>query len=328
MASPAVLLVTTAADVASDYVAARLTERGASSFRLDTETFPLQLQCGVRFTPGQAVGWSCRAPGGDTIRLTDIPSIWFRRHRLPVFPTTVSPGHAEYCLREANWFIRGAIFALADGSSRCMSRPEAIYRAESKLHQLAVAPGVGLAIPDTLVSNDPDDVRAFADQYDGFIVAKALRLGYFDYGSIQTSVFTSRVPGSALRDATAISLAPVIYQPLLHKHVDLRVTVVGDDLWAAEILSQDEPTAAVDWRQSAVQLRHRPHKLPAQIAEGCLALLKHLQLAYGALDFVLTPDGEYVFLEVNPNGQWVWLEDELKFPISHAIASWLSQGLR
>ena len=206
-----------------------------------------------------------------------------------------------------------------------MSLPVSIQRAESKILQLRVAADVGLVYPETLISNDPAEIRAFCDQQGGRLVAKPLRLGFFDYGDVQTAVYTTSVGAADLAADDSLVVAPVIYQRHLEKRCDVRVTIVGDSLYAAAIHSQDVDSAKVDWRRSEVDLAHDVHVLPDEIAAACLRLLKALNLHFGAIDLVLTPEGRYYFLEINPNGQWLWLEDRLGFPISERIVEWLSQ---
>ena len=121
----------------------------------------------------------------------------------------------------------------------------------------------------------------------------------------------------------ALKAAPVIYQRHLEKLWDIRVTIVGESIYAAAIHSQETASARVDWRRADVELEHKKHVLPDDIAKACRRLMKVLNLRFGAIDFVLTPDGQYVFLEINPNGQWLWIEDKLGYPITNRIAKWL-----
>jgi hypothetical protein len=107
------------------------------------------------------------------------------------------------------------------------------------------------------------------------------------------------------------------------------VTIVGRELFSASIDSQSVPSAIVDWRQSETEdLPHSIHQLPQDIQAKCLAYMDALGLSFGALDLVLTPNNEYVFLEVNSSGQWVWIEDKLNLPISETIADWLWTSVR
>ena len=126
-----------------------------------------------------------------------------------------------------------------------------------------------------------------------------------------------------LANDDALAVAPVIYQRHLEKRCDIRVTIVGESIYAAVIQSQEAKSAKVDWRLADVELAHEVHVLPEKMARACRRLMKALNLNFGAVDLVLTPKDEYYFLEINPNGQWLWLEDKLLFPISDRIVEWL-----
>jgi glutathione synthase/RimK-type ligase-like ATP-grasp enzyme len=243
---------------------------------------------------------------------------------LPVLPPEVAAHDAEYCLRESDWFLKGALYSRTALSHpvKWMSHPANIQLAESKIYQLSVARSHGFAVPDTLISNDAERIRRFFEEKGGEVVAKPLRLGYFDYGDRQTGVFTSRVALDDLSEDAPLRMAPVIYQEMIPKLFDIRVTVVGQRVFAAAIDSQSEPSATLDWRRTDNEdLPHYAHELPEPVQKACLDYMNALGLDFGALDFVLTPQNEYVFLEVNPNGQWIWIEEKLGFPISEAIAT-------
>jgi len=102
---------------------------------------------------------------------------------------------------------------------------------------------------------------------------------------------------------------------------------VAGEVFAAEILSQERQSSRIDWRATDdPHLRHRRHELPTEIADLCRGIVKHLGLTFGAIDLSLQADGTYVFFEINPNGEWMWLEDQLGFPISDRIAQWLDSN--
>ena len=320
-----ILLVTTTICSASDAVADALRRAGRRFYRLNTEDLPLSATSSIGFGIGSArVTWQA---DGRTLSLDRVTRVWFRRHRLPALPPETVPAHAEYTLRESQWYLRSLLWTLAERvpGSHWMSPPADVQRAESKILQLQLAPTAGFTCPRTLVSNDPTEIRTFFDQEDGKVIAKALRLGYFDYGERQTAAYTSVITSADLRDDESLRVAPVIYQQHLDKRCDIRVTVVENSLYAAEILSQNVASATVDWRRSDVELEHSRHDLPDEIRSSCLRLVRALNLRFGAIDLVLTPDGQYCFLEINPNGQWLWLEDKLGFPITNDIATWLQQ---
>jgi glutathione synthase/RimK-type ligase-like ATP-grasp enzyme len=322
---PKILIVSTKVDIATDYVARELTNIGAAFFRLDTEGFPLDVHSSFRIGASlDSIHWDWTSPF-ETSHFDKIRAVWYRRHRLPKMPPNLHEAHSEYSLRESEWFLRGSVLSIGKISDIAwMSHPAQVQMAESKLYQLTMAQKIGFTIPETLVSNDPSQVRSFFDFVEGELVVKPLRLGYFDYGDHQTSVYTNKVQREHLQDDSAIEIAPVVFQRLLPKRFDIRVTIVGEQIFTVAIDSQSIESAKIDWRRTdTANLPHAVHQLPDSLNQLCREYMSALGLTYGALDFVLTPTGEYVFLEINPNGQWVWLEDKLSLPISNSIASWL-----
>lgn len=327
--SPQLLIVSTKVDIATDYVVLQLEELGAKFFRINSEDFPLDAHASFTPTPNPEFRWSNSKD--QYIDLRRVQSVWFRRHRLPQMPAEMDRAHQDYCLRESDWFIKGLVYSLAlcNGDVRWTNHPERALSAESKIAQLSIAAGLKFQVPETLVSNDPDKIREFYAHNRGEVVAKPLRLGYFDFGDRQTCVFTTRVTEDHLNDDESLRLAPVIYQALVNKSYDIRLTIVGSKVFAAAIDSQSIPSAVIDWRRSETEdLGHLRHELPSDVETKCLQLMKTLGLSFGALDLILTPQGEYVFLEVNPSGQWVWIEDRLHLPISRSIAEWLWRPIR
>jgi len=120
-------------------------------------------------------------------------------------------------------------------------------------------------------------------------------------------------------------LSPAIYQELIPKRFDLRVTLVGRKIFCAAIDSQSDPAALIDWRHTDnPQLPHFPISLPEIVTEKLFRIMDSLHLTFAAIDMIQTVTGQFVFLEVNPSGQWLWLDDMLQFGISDAVAHWLA----
>ena len=273
--SPQLLIVSTKIDLATDYVVLRLEEIRAKFFRINSEDLPLEVHASLIPTPDPKFHWI--SSKDQHIDLRSIRSVWFRRHRLPEMPVEMDRADQDYCLREADWFVKGLVYSLALGSGqvRWMNHPERASSAESKIVQLNVAAALGLNVPETLVSNDPAKIRDFCARNHGEVVAKPLRLGYFDFGHRQTCVFTTRITEEHLKNDESLRIAPVIYQSLIHKSFDIRVTIVGDQVFSAAIDSQSVPSAKIDWRRSETDdLRHLSHELPAAVEAKCLELMK------------------------------------------------------
>ena len=181
---------------------------------------------------------------------------------------------------------------------------EHVRRAEHKPLQLKLAQALGLDVPRTLMTNDPDEVRAFAASCPSGVVTK------------MTSSFAVYVEQG---------------QEQVAKAVELRVRVVGDQVMAAAIDSQARPGARNDWRREGVALIEawQPYTLPEPVRLRVLRLMDALGLNYGAFDFIVTPEGRHVFLEVNPVGEFMWLLRYPGLPIAEALADVLAgHGMR
>lgn len=315
MTPDVVLLVTASYDRAADQVEQCINELGRPSFRLDTDLFPTA----IKATYHPDTGVSFISPKG-TVNSTQIMSVWYRRNVAPALPADMDKYSREFSERESRAFLEGAITSIQ--TSRWLSYPPAIWRAERKLYQLAIASQLGFQVPPTLVTNDQAATRHFSSKFP--LIAKAISSGYIDSPLGYKAIFTTALHGSDLQDLTGLDLAPVTFQERIEKVSDIRVTVVGEELFAAEILSQEHPSSFTDWRATVnPDVGHRVYDLPSKQQELCKALVRKLGLQYGAIDLALTEDQRHVFFEINPNGEWLWLEDKLGFPISKKISQWL-----
>lgn len=210
-------------------------------------------------------------------------------------------------------------------AARWMSQPAAVWQAEYKPFQLSLATEVGFQIPRTIVTNDPSAIRAAFAEF-GSMIVKPTKSGYVIHKGQEFSIFTSRVLEEHLGELDDARLSPAIYQALIPKRFDVRVTIVGQRIFAAAIDSQSDPAASIDWRHgNNPRLPHHQITLPDDVNCKLLRMMESLRLTFGAIDMIETVAGEYVFLEVNPSGQWLWLDDMLGLGISDAIADWLAK---
>jgi glutathione synthase/RimK-type ligase-like ATP-grasp enzyme len=207
-----------------------------------------------------------------------------------------------------------------------------LRRAENKQLQLKIAREVGLPIPRTLITNEPEAVRRFARECrQGMIMKTLSSFAIYEQGE-QKVVFTSAVRTKDLERLADLRHCPAIFQEQVAKALELRVTIVGDRVFSAAIDSQRSEKTTIDWRRDGLGLidEWEPYRLPAEVEERLLRLMRLLGLNYGAADFILTPDGQHIFLEVNPVGEFFWLEKRPGLPLSGAIARLLvsNQGAR
>ena len=309
-----VLIISTVVDAATNEVVRILGERGADVMRVNSEDLPFDGSLSIDYQ--SALGTTLEY-NGKNITST---AIWYRRVRTPPKPEGMDSGIYDFCLRESRAAMLGGLMTQR---ARWMNHPAAVWRAEFKLFQLRAAQEVELKIPKTLVSNDPVAIARAQAQFGGMIV-KPARSGHFWQGGEEYAIFTSALTLEHLDSLDDARWTPSIYQELVPKEVDVRVTFVGGKFFAAAIHSQTDPAAAVDWRKTEnAGLPHSRIELPDLMLERLQRLMTLLGLEFGCIDLVKTPRGEYVFLEVNPSGQWLWLDDQLDLGISVAVADWL-----
>lgn len=316
MTADTVLLVTASYDEAAKCVSDSLEQIGASYFRLDTDRFPTEVK--ATFDPSYGLTLEDRE---NSVHSNQVKSVWYRRNVASILPDYIDKYEREFCIRESKAFLEGALTSIP--TKRWLSNPAMIWCAERKMYQLSVARNIGFVLPATSVTNDGTSVQSFSKSRK--TIAKAVSSGYVDSPDGYRAMFTTALAQTDLTELDGLRLAPVTFQEEIQKISDIRVTVIGRDIFAAEIMSQSHKSSQTDWRATEdPYIEHRPHKLPNKLEMQCQTLVKQLGLEFGAIDFALTAEGEYIFFEINPNGEWLWLEDILGFPIAEKIALWLS----
>jgi hypothetical protein len=323
-----ILVVTSRGDRTADLVEAQFEARGEEYVRLETETF------GTGFTIEFHVTGSSPTimfkTGVREFLGSEVTSIWYRRPLPPVPSEMIRDAAArEFARAELSSLLDGALFAL---DCCWVSHPSAIRLASHKMRQLTVAAKCGFEVPETCVTMAPARVREFCaglrsrgKQTAAKLVSKGPPTA--PSPEQQYAVYTTLLGEEDLQGDSALAACPAIYQEYIEKKFELRVTVVGKKVFACEIHSQATESTRVDWRR--YDLDHTPHlpcELEPNLSQRCLALTREFGLAFAAIDLIVCPDGRVVFLEVNPNGQWGWIEELTGLPIARAVADLLVSG--
>lgn len=266
-------------------------------------------------------------PAGRSIHGDEVDAVYYRNHDRIRPPREIADlGVAEYVARETEANFREILESLG-----CfwLTHPLTIRRSQSKRLQLQVAHRVGLAIPGSCWSNNAEAVTHFASEAPSGILAKPVSDVEYYVANRPYTVWVSQVPKRLLRtDAQELSLMVGSYQERVDREADIRVTVVDDELFACEIRVPLEHRNTPDWRAVPGNLAYRRFDLPADVSEKLLKLNAQLGVRFGAIDLLLTTSGEFVFLESNINGQWLWIEQLVGLPIAQALASLLLRGAR
>ena len=318
MPRDAVLLLTHSGDYFTiDRVAEALSRRGAKPFRFNTDQFPAAVRLSARFSIS---GLTHRLEEGEqSLASEEVRSVWMRRLWQPKLPSELAPKFRESCARESRAALEGFLDSLSE--ALWVDDLQRISEAENKQRQLKIARKVGLQIPRTLVTNHPEEARAFFPEVGGKMVAKLLTpLSYSMEGS-SFFLYTSTVREQDLAEAESLRYSPMVFQEQIPKRRELRVIFVAGNLFVGALDASRYSATATDWRRAkAEECVWEQAELPSQVA-GCLnAFMAEFGLHFGAFDFIETPDSEYVFLEINPTGEWGMIERDLGYPISDAIA--------
>ncbi|HEU5158981.1 MAG TPA: hypothetical protein VFU43_18440 [Streptosporangiaceae bacterium] len=303
-------------DGEAGYVSEALARRGIPVVWFDTAWFPVKADASVRLGPQ---GWRGEivTPNG-AIRLEEITAVYYRQSQPFTFPKTMSKPERRFATVEARFGFGGLFMSLP---VRWVSHPARLADAEYRPLQMAVAARCGFALPESLLTNRPVDVRDFSRTRPG-IVYKATMHKLISEADQVKLIYTTAVEPAAIDDRVAATLH--LFQCNVPKSHDARVAVTGSGHVHAVAIRTDDPAALQDFRTRYDALTYEITSLPNSVARSCHAYLKALGLNLGVFDFVVTEDGAWWFLECGPGSQWAWLQQATGAPIADAIADTLT----
>ncbi len=312
-----ILVVSHRADEHARVVLAALRRRGTPSRLLDVSRFPTELSVTIG-AGGERDGPILAPRRGRPLRLDQVRAVWWRRPQPFVLHDELRGQKRRiFAWREAREAFAGMWQSL---DARWVNDPVREEAATHKPWQLALAGRLGLHVPRTCITSDPARARAFVEGLrPGRAIFKSLQATRADWRT------TRLVRAKELGRLDVVRYAPVIFQEYVEAGVDVRVTAVGRRLFAAAIHVSDTDYPA-DFRVGYDRARVEPFRLPGELAARLRRLLSALGLAYAAIDLRRDADGEYHFLEVNPSGQWLFVEERTGQPITEAVARLLAVG--
>jgi len=317
----AVLIVTAPADIHASAVAWALGRCGIRTI-LWHPVPPWAPLGAVRFN-SRAVDYRFPGKGGD-IAPDAIDAVWMRRWPKPIFPPGFGESDKTASRAELTAYHAG-VLELLPGDILWANPLTTRLSANFKLRQLAAAVAVGLSIPETLVTDDVAQAKDFvASRPERSVIYKPFYTFHWERAEKQFySSVTTPVATTDFDDPQALIWSPGIFQEFAPKAYELRVSVFGRTCVTAKISDQNP----VDWRICQHDMKILPYELPEAIEVKLIALMDELGLVMGMADFIVTPDGEYIFLEVNEQGQFLWVEQECPdLPLLDTCARFLTSG--
>lgn len=314
------LVITNRSDPHADEVIRRCKSRNTPVFRVNTEDFLTKFSASLLADSDGNWRVNFSGPGARQVAISPQWSVWIRRPKLVgTHPET-----------GVDAFIRSELRALFENiyalpGIRFVNEYFQAERARAKFPQLLLAAELGVKVPKTLITTSPEAAEAFALGIGEYLLVKAVQTGNIERNGVQQGLPARRVSvESFLPLIRLVANSPVQLQEYVRKSYELRVTVIGDAVFTVRIDSQLDPRTEVDWRPYTKLSPHKAVRTPKILQSFCTRFLHRQGLHYGAFDFIVTPDDEYVFLENNPSGQYLWLERETSVPITDALVDFLT----
>ncbi|MGH3625381.1 MAG: ATP-grasp ribosomal peptide maturase [Sciscionella sp.] len=321
-----VLVLSEECDPTVDAVIDALQERAVPVFRCDLGWFPasLHLDAGLG---GSGWAGTLRAGNRETT-LEGLRSVLYRRPTAFTFPSGLSGPELRHARMEAKIGLAGVLGSLP--GVLWVNHP-ARQADMHKPAQLAAAKAVGLSVPRTLVTNQPDAVRRFAREVGGLIVVKPLGYASIEEEGRSRALYTHVLTDTDLDDLRGVEATAHLFQEYIaDKAYELRLTVVGagqDSHMFGAAIHAGSTESAVDFRSDYASLTYRVVDVPDEVAAGVRAFMAYFSISFGCFDFCVdAATGRHWLLECNSAGQFQFVEQATDLPITAALADLLMKG--
>jgi glutathione synthase/RimK-type ligase-like ATP-grasp enzyme len=271
----------------------------------------------------QKIGFNVR---GNKLDASNITLVWLRNFKTDLIDVGKNKISHRFAFQQWDHALR-----ILQQNLKCkwINSPDATSKASDRMQQLSAAKALGFNIPATLITNDPESAISFYRSHNKDIVLKALHHHGIEIKNKTYSMYTHRIKKQDLSKLDDLVYAPCILQERLDKRSELRITVVGKQIFTVEIDSQSTHAGRDDWHRSSLRdLPRKVTKLEKTLSRRCIELIHSLGLVYGTIDLVIDKNGRPVFLEVNPIGDWLWLPREAGLSITEALVKMMARMLR
>ncbi len=317
MSKKNILIISNSYDEHVHPLVTKIQEFGGCVFRLDVDRYHTHFNINYNHPKYSFI---LETPVG-TVNNKEIVSVWIRRPNL-FYPKTKNP-QQQLIKQETLTWIR-TIPNLLKETSLIVDLPQNVFLANQKIYQLKLCHNLGIKTPPTLITSSPSEALSFYNKYRKNIVVKSIDKPYAISKNQSLMVFTTQIKNQL--NFSIINNAPTLLQENIKKKTELRITLIGKKCFAVEFESQLYIKTRIDWRKDFEKIRQVPHRvvnLPKKLENQLFRLLNHYGLNFGAIDMAKTPEGEYVFFELNPAGQFLWLEDLTGLPLACEMAKFL-----
>ncbi len=314
-----IIVISNKSDITSDFIIKALKIKQIPFYRFNTEELTKSIYITLDFDSDSFKLYDSNL--NQTFDLKDFTGVYYRRPELPsINDYGLTDGEIQFLKNEIIYTLEGVYKLLR--RAYWVSPLFSIREAENKIYQLEIAKSLGLKIPNSIITNDYNLAFNFYEDNNKNCIIKPIKSGLIEDVNESKVVFTNFIE-TFPTETNKLTASPTYFQSHILKKGDIRVIAVGNKIFATFIESQDHINTKTDWRKGEIKLVHRKINLPSEIERKCNLLLRSLKLRYGAIDFILNQNDEYVFLEINPNGQWAWIEKQTDYKITDAIVNLL-----
>lgn len=257
--------------------------------------------------------------GKKTIELNPSWNIWNRRIMIPDRNKGMPKDLQDLVIDECEKTWDGLLMA---HNGKVVNRPQNHFHANSKLDQIKFALEMGMYVPDTIVTNNPSDLINFYEKHRGNICFKLQKGAAVRTSEGNKIVYTNKVTWEQMKSASLVSGHPSLFQEYIDKDFEVRIIATDKTTTGIAIHSQDSEVSKIDYRRYDLEnVRYNHVELPDNVRDFCNNMLTHYGLHFGAFDFIYSKDRKYFFLELNPNGQWLWLEEQSGYNLTREVAN-------
>ena len=330
-----ILIITNKGDIHCNPVIKHFQRNGDKYFRLNTESLLTDYLISFSYKDQSVDLHIENKINGKTLSSKEVISVWERRPNSPVLPEINNEKIKLVVEDEANeltkWIRHFFINCRMIGSS-VWDRPN-----ESKLRQMDVASKVinelrsEIKLPHTLLTNSKKDLEQFSNNKKEIVLKPISADGLMLDDKLEIPFTSRKVNSKNINVITQddLELCPSFMQEYVEKNYELRITVIGEKILCCKIDSQKLPkgNGREDWREGYEHGLSEVEEwidCPDEIQEFITLYMQKMNLNFGCFDFIYAKNNSFYFLECNPNGQWMWLEEDLGIPISESIANFLA----
>ncbi|MEM9340685.1 MAG: MvdC/MvdD family ATP grasp protein [Bacteroidota bacterium] len=328
-----VLIITNSADLHADIMVSLLRDKGVHPFRINLDAFPRDFEINKEIHQNQFRASIRHIPSSTEVDFKDIGAVWTRK---PADFTFLSEDlinqEKAYADQETDHVLNSLLYSL---DCYWMNHPLAVRSALWKGEQSIRAAKMGFKIPMSLITNKPESVRQFVEEVKDEVIFKAMSSPFLgaekvaEDEQVVTGLGTTIVTEDHMQNVASVKEVPCYFQEYIAKKFELRVTIIGEHVFAAKIDSQQSELTKIDFRDFSAEIQYEPFDLTDEMKVRCRDFVHSYDLQYGAMDIIVTPEDEYVFLENNPGGEFLFVQQLVpEFNMMETLADYLIKGAK